>query len=68
MGPGIKLNLSVIEFFFLDVVISTTVAHALIKKQNKKKTRTSAARRGARAAYHDVYPRDFGPRIAYTES
>ena len=31
---------------------------------------SSTSRRGARAAYHDeyTYPRDFGPRIAYTVS
>ena len=28
----------------------------------------STSRRGARAAYHDEDPRDFGPRIAYTVS
>ena len=28
----------------------------------------STSRRGARAAYHDEYPRDFGPQIADTES
>ena len=28
----------------------------------------STSRRGARAEYHDEYPRDFGPRIAYTVS
>ena len=37
---------------------------------NKKKLKSvsSTSRRGARAAYHDEYPRDFGPRIAYTLS
>ena len=29
---------------------------------------SSTSRRGARAVYHDEYPRDFGPRIAYTVS
>ena len=29
---------------------------------------SSTSRRGARAAYHDEYPRDFDPRIAYTVS
>ena len=29
---------------------------------------SSTSRLGARAAYHDEYPRDFGPRIAYTVS
>ena len=27
---------------------------------------SSTSRRGARAANHDEYPQDFGPRIAYT--
>ena len=29
---------------------------------------SSTSRRGARAAYYDEYPQDFGPRIAYTVS
>ena len=29
---------------------------------------SGTSRRGARAAYHDEYPRDFGSRIAYTVS
>ena len=29
---------------------------------------SSTSRRGARAAYHDGYPRDFGSRITYTVS
>ena len=29
---------------------------------------SSTSRRGARAAYYDEYPRDFGPQIAYTVS
>ena len=33
-----------------------------------QKIGTSTSRRGARAAYHDEYPRDFGPQIAYTVS
>ena len=48
-------------------------------RTKKAKTRTSrshgllepvssTSRRGARAAYHDEYPRDLGPRIAYTVS
>ena len=35
---------------------------------NKTGTVSSTPRLGARAAYHDEYPRDFGPRIAYTVS
>ena len=39
-------------------------------RSNKKKLEpvSITSRRGARAAYHDKYPRDFGPRIAYTVS
>ena len=29
---------------------------------------SSTSRRGARGAYHDEYPRDFGPQIADTVS
>ena len=49
-------------------------AHAQMKYQGDRKTTkilepvSSTSRRGARAAYHDEYPRDFGPRIAYTVS
>ena len=36
-------------------------------QENKKmEPVSSTSRRGARAAYHDEYPRDFDPRIAYT--
>ena len=35
-------------------------------KVQKLEPVSSTSRRGARAAYHDEYPRDFGPRIAYT--
>ena len=43
------------------------------RKPNTRNTKTlepvsSTSRRVARAAYHDEYPRDFGPRIAYTVS
>ena len=38
------------------------------KKDKKYEPVSSTSRRGARAAYHDEYPRDFGPRIAYTVS
>ena len=38
-------------------------------QENKKmEPVSSTSRRGARAAYHDEYPRDFDPRIAYTVS
>ena len=44
-----------------------------MRKPNTRNTKilelvSSTSRRGARAAYHDEYPRDFGPRIAYTVS
>ena len=35
-------------------------------KIQKRKSVSSTSRRGAGAAYHVRYPRDFGPRIAYT--
>ena len=50
------------------------LAHAQTKYPRHRKTTkkqepvSSTSRRGARAAYHDEYPRDFGPRIAYTVS
>ena len=34
----------------------------------KQRDNYSGANLQLRAAYHDEYPRDFGPRIAYTES
>lgn len=48
-------------------------AHAQTKYLERNKTQTvepvsSTSRRGARAAYHDESPRDFGPGIAYTVS
>ena len=38
--------------------------------RNRKKPEpvSSTSRRGTRVEYHDEYPRDFGPRIAYTVS
>ena len=38
------------------------------RRQKKLEPVSSTSRRGATAAYHDEYPRDFGPRIAYTLS
>ena len=38
------------------------------KRKQKPEPVNSTSRRAARAAYHDEYPRDFGPRIAYTVS
>ena len=41
----------------------------VIEKPPKKlEPLSGASGRGARAAYHDEYPRDFGSRIAYTVS
>ena len=38
-------------------------------QENKKmEPASSTSSRVARAAYYDQYPRDFGPRIAYTVS
>ena len=59
---------------------SRKLAHALIVYLELKEVNSfymirkilepvsGTSRRGARAAYHDEYPRDFGPRIAYTVS
>ena len=65
-------------FFFFMIIISTTVrkfAHAQTKYLGGRITKTKnpvpvcrTSRRGARTAYHDEYPRDFGPRIAYTQT
>ena len=60
-------------FSFFVILVSTSVtklAHAQTELQGNKKSEpvSSTSRRGARAAYHDEYPRDFGPRIAYTVS
>ena len=41
---------------------------ARTKEDKKLEPVSSTSRRGARAAYHDDHPRDFGPRIAYTVS
>ena len=38
------------------------------QRKQKLELVSSTSRRGARAAYHDEYPPDFGPRIAYTVS
>ena len=38
------------------------------KHTKKLEPVSSTSRRGARAAYHDEHPRDFGPWIAYTVS
>ena len=37
-------------------------------KYTKLEPVSNTSRRGVRAAYHDEYPRDFGPRVAYTVS
>lgn len=70
------------SLFFLDhQYISTTVlktcacARADImsatqekEEQGKQESVSSTSRRGARAAFRDEYPRDFGWRMAYTVS
>ena len=38
------------------------------QRKRKLEPVSSTSRRGARAAHHDEYPPDFGPRIAYTVS
>ena len=38
------------------------------QETKKREPVSSTSRRGAKAAYHDEYPRDFGPRIACTVS
>ena len=58
------------------MIISATVRKACAcadeinetRKTKKLEPVSSTSRRGARAAYHDEYPQDFGPRIAYTVS
>ena len=64
VDPGIEL---VVSFILL-----LKLAHAQMKCLGRRKKNlepvSSTCRRWARAAYHDEYPRDFGPRIAYTVS
>lgn len=57
-----------IEFLALRVGKRTHV-QTEFSRHRKTKLRepvSSTSRHGARAAYHDEYPRDFGPRIGYT--
>ena len=52
---------------FSSETLSTTKTSGT--QENKKlEPVSSTSSRGARAAYHDQYPRDFGPRIAHTMS
>ena len=56
--------------FFLDYEENLSSEHEMPKHKKTKilKPVSSTSRRGARAAYHDECPRDFGSRIAYTVS
>ena len=56
---------------FLDYIknsVLRTCACAAELPGTDKNIGTSTSRRGARVAYHDEYPRDFDPQIAYTVS
>ena len=58
------------HFFFL-IIISTThlkTCPCADEIPGTQEQVSSISRRGARAAYHNEYPKDFGPRIAYTLS
>ena len=58
-------------FSFFVIMVSTSVtklAHAQTELQGKSEPVSSTSRRGARAAYYDEYPLDFGTRISYTVS
>ena len=64
-------------FIFLMIIRSTLFrkvahGHTNIRDTGQRKQKlepvSSTSRRGARAAYHDEYLWDFGPRIAYTVS
>ena len=52
---------------FSSETLSIYVNETFGTQENKKlEPVSSTSRRGARATYHDQYPRDFGPRIAHT--
>ena len=74
LGPSFLFPLfSLLRYFLDDNKRFDKLAHAQTKYLGYRKTQklepvSSTSRRGARAAYHDEYPRDFGPRIAYTVS
>ena len=68
LDPGIELVISL-----LDDNKHASCENLRMRRENPGKTKerepvSSTSRRGARAAYHDEYPRDFGPRIACTVS
>ena len=48
--------------------IGVKIVETLLSFMKKVEPGSSTSRRGARAAYQDEYPRDFGPQIAYTVS
>ena len=76
VDPGTELSVplfSLLRYFLDDNNRFDKLAHAQTKYLGYRKTHklepvSSTSRRRARAAYHDEYPRDFGPRIAYTVS
>ena len=64
-----------LAYCFLDDNKSSSSENLRMRRRNIWKTGkqklepvSSTSRRVARAAYRDEYPRDFGPRIAYTVS
>ena len=70
VDPG---NQFVVSLVFFLIIISENLRISRrntldARKCKKLEPVSSTSRRGARAAYHDEYPRDFGPRIAYTVS
>ena len=68
-----EIELVVSVYFFLDYGKHFSKEYLRTRKpkaRNAKKIEpvSSSSRRGARAAYRDEYPRDFGPWITYTVS
>ena len=76
VDPGTDSTISFITFFCLYHGKHFILEKLRMCKRNTLYTRkykilepvSSTSRRGARAAYHDVYARDCGPRTAYTVS
>ena len=56
------------DYIKISVLKTCVCADELTGQTKAEEPVSSTSRRGARAAYHDEYPRDFGPRIAYTVS
>ena len=74
-----NMYLRTADIFIFLVIISSTVpktcawAHEISiwdtgRRKQKLEPVSITSRRGARAAYHDEYPWDFGPQTAYTVS